>query len=51
VGVLVGHVMYFVAQGMQDKGALYEAFKHKIWVNAALHFAEPSMDTFMVLTG
>lgn len=51
VGVLTGHVIYYLAQGHQDKSALYQAFKEKPWINAALHFAEPSMDCFMVLTG
>ena len=51
MGVLMGHVIYFVAQGAQDKALLYEGFKQKLWLNWALHAAEPSMDFFMVLTG
>jgi hypothetical protein len=43
--------MYYVAQGAQDKEAMYRGFKHNLWVNGALHLAEPSMDCFMVLTG
>ena len=51
MGVLMGHVIYFVAQGAQDKALLYGGFKQKLWLNWALHAAEPSMDFFMVLTG
>ena len=51
MGVLMGHVIYFVAQGAQDKAWLYAGFEQKLWPNWALHAAEPSMDFFMVLTG
>ena len=44
-------MIYYVGQGHQDKAAVYRAFRVKPWINAALHFAEPSMDAFMVLTG
>lgn len=47
----MGHVIYYVAQGAQNKAAMYGDFKHNLWMNGALHLAEPSMDCFMVLTG
>ncbi|KAK9841795.1 hypothetical protein WJX81_003721 [Elliptochloris bilobata] len=51
LGILVGHLAYWVAAAHADKHKVYAYFSAHAWTVVPLNASEPAMDMFMVLTG